>query len=133
MAKPTKYLDSKKHRIYKGEKRGYFTKTTDGDRNSAPKASYRKPLNGSSTKKLTEQTRKSVPVKIRPSVSRIDVNSKGKKLRTDKPVINLTPISRMFNKIIPNKPLINLSGGKKKSKSGKLQPTVVNKLFGLKR
>lgn len=150
MSESTKYLDSKRHRIFKGKEGGYFSMNASGQRNNEPKATFRKTVAGSTIPvRLNSTTRKSVPIKIRPAKSRIDENSKGSPIRSNKAVINLTVLNKLIRPIsnrIPSGPLLNLSGNKKSKKtkskkskskksksSSKLPPTVINKLFGLKR
>ena len=148
MSESTKFLDSKRHRIFKGKEGGYFTMNAAGQRNNEPKATFRKTIAGSSIPvRLNAGTRKNVPIKIRPAKSRIDENSKGNPIRSNKAIINLTVLNKLIRPItnkIPSGPILNLSGNKKSKKtekrkskkrksSGKLPPTVINKLFGLKR
>ena len=114
MANSTSYLDSKKRRIYKGENRGYYTNTGDGERNYAPKAMYRKSkkcdCKKNYPKKLDKDMRKNVPVKIRPALINISGFEKAlKKLEPKKPLLNLTKTNKVFKKLEPKNPLLNLT------------------------
>lgn len=115
MANSTSYLDSKKRRIYKGDNRGYYTNTNDGERNYAPKAMYRKSkkcdAKKNCPKKLDKNMRKNVPVKIRPAPFNLRaLGTPINKMIPKKPVINLTKVSKSINKrMTPKKPIVNLT------------------------
>ena len=115
MANATSYLDSKKRRIYKGENRGYYTNTGDGERNYAPKAMYRKSkkcdAKNKCPKKLDKDMRKNVPAKIRPAIFNLrTLGTPINKMTPKKPLVNLTKTNKILKKLEPKKPVVNLTG-----------------------